>query len=215
MTKSILKQLKEDEREVRRNLIINAAKTLYKKGSFHNIGMRDISNEAGISVASLYQYFPSQDDLFVAILNMELASIKIKLGPNKQSLEDIAINILNFLVDNEDIFLMMSHFMIKGEKKPDVLEKFNAVQDMFLKMLDSVLAKTSPEITTRFYSHAFFTALFGNVITFRNYPYTSDTSQRDNLYHIVRITSRAFQDALQNDAYLKLLSEEEQNVQMS
>ena len=215
MTKSILKQLKEDEREVRRNLIINAAKTLYKKGSFHNIGMRDISNEAGISVASLYQYFPSQDDLFVAILNMELASIKIKLGPNKRSLEDIAINIVNFLVDNEDIFLMMSHFMIKGEKKPDVLEKFNAVQDMFLIMLDSVLAKASPEITTRFYSHAFFTALFGNVITFRNYPYTSDTSQRDNLYHIVRITSRAFQDALQNDDYLKLLSDEEQNIQMS
>ena len=215
MTKSILKQLKEDEREVRRNLIINAAKTLYKKGSFHNIGMRDISNEAGISVASLYQYFPSQDDLFVAILNMELASIKIKLGPNKRSLEDIAINIVNFLVDNEEIFLMMSHFMIKGEKKPDVLEKFNAVQDMFLIMLDSVLAKASPEITTRFYSHAFFTALFGNVITFRNYPYTSDTSQRDNLYHIVRITSRAFQDALQNDDYLKLLSDEEQNIQMS
>lgn len=116
MAKSILKQLKEDEREVRRRLIISAAKILYKKCSFHDIGMRDIANEAGISVASLYQYFPSQDDLFVAILKTEMMAIRTKLWTGKLTLEDISISIVDFLIDNEDIFMMMSHFMIRGEK---------------------------------------------------------------------------------------------------
>lgn len=209
MAKSILKQLKEDEREVRRKLIINAAKILYKKSSFHDIGMRDIANEAGISVASLYQYFPSQDDLFVAILKTEMLMIKTKLWTGKQTLEDISINIVDFLIDNEDIFLMMSHFMIRGEKKPDALEKFNIIQELFLNMLESALSKSAPSINKGFYSHAFFTALFGNVITFRNYPYTSGTANRDNLYHIVRITARAFHEAIKNAEYLNYLVDDE------
>lgn len=209
MAKSILKQLKEDEREVRRQLIINAAKTLYKKESFHNIGMRDISGEAGISVASLYQYFPSQDDLFVAILKTELEEIRSKLWRDRQSLEEISMNIVDFLIDNEDIFLMMSHFMVRGEKKPDSLEKFNDIQDIFLEMLDGALLKCAPETNSGYYSRAFFTALFGNVITFRNYTHAVDPSQRDLLYHIVKITAGAFEEAMKSNDYLKAIAEDE------
>ena len=205
MGKSILKQLKEDEREVRRNLIINAAKILYKKSSFHDIGMRDIANEAGISVASLYQYFPSQDDLFVAILKKEMTDIKERLWEGDKTLEDISISIVDFLIDNEDIFMMMSHFMIRGEKKPETLEKFNIIQEIFLNMLESSLTRSTPNINKGFYSHAFFTALFGNVITFRNYPATSGPTNRENLYHIVKITARAFQEAIQHDDDLKYI----------
>lgn len=213
MAKSILKQLKEDEREVRRRLIISAAKILYKKCSFHDIGMRDIANEAGISVASLYQYFPSQDDLFVAILKTEMMAIRTKLWTGKLTLEDISISIVDFLIDNEDIFMMMSHFMIKGEKKPDTLEKFNFIQELFLNMLESSLSKSAPNINKGFYSHAFFTALFGNVITFRNYPYKTGATHRENLYHIVRITARAFQEAIHNNDYMKYVENESQFVQ--
>ncbi|MBU1172904.1 MAG: TetR/AcrR family transcriptional regulator [Proteobacteria bacterium] len=209
MAKSILKQLKDDEREVRRKLIITAAKTLYKKKSFHSIGMRDISGEAGISVASLYQYFPSQDDLFVAILKTDLDEIKSQLWKDRQSLEDISINIVDFLIDNEDIFLMMSHFMVRGEKKPDSLEKFNEIQDIFLGMLEQSLAKSVPKVNFWFYSRAFFTALFGNVITFRNYSHAGNASQREILYHIVNITARTFQEAMKNQDYLTLLKNDE------
>lgn len=212
MAKSILKQLKEDEREVRRKLIINAAKNLYKNCSFHDIGMRDIANKAGISVASLYQYFPSQDDLFIAILKTEMMAIRTKLWTGKMPLEDISIIIVDFLIDNEDIFMMMSHFMIKGEKKPESLEKYNIIQELFLNMLESTLSISAPNINKGFYSHAFFTSLFGNVITFRNYPHTAGSTTRENLYHIVRITARAFQEALRNDDYMKFIENESQFI---
>lgn len=214
MGKSILKQLKEDEREVRKQLIISAAKSLYNTHSFHSIGMRDISGEAGISVASLYQYFPSQDDLFVAILKTELDTIKSKLWNDRHSLTEISINIVDFLFDNEDIFLMISHFMVRGEKKPDALEKFNEIQAVFLSMLDSALLKCSPDIRPGYYSRAFFTALFGNVITFRNYTQAVDPDQRDVLYHIVKITAGAFEESLKSKDYLTSIFEDEKELQM-
>lgn len=196
MTKSVLMRLKENEREVRRQLIIRAAKTLFSQNSFHEIGMRDIANEAGISVASLYQYFPSQDDLFVEILTNDINQIKSRLWESRRELEDIAIDIVNFLVDNEDIFQMMSHFMIKGEKNPDTLRKFNVIQVLFLDMFDRALTRAGEAHPVSYYSHAFFASLFGNVITFRNYPASSGSSSRDNLYHVARITAKAFHDTL-------------------
>ena len=199
MAKSVLKQLKENEREVRRQLIIQAAKSLFSQKSFHEIGMRDIAAEAGISVASLYQYFPSQDDLFVEVLTNDINQIKSRLWDTRRDLEGIAIDIVNFLVDNEDIFQMMSHFMIKGEKNPETLRKFNVIQVLFLDMLDRALARAGEAHPVSYYSHAFFASLFGNVITFRNYPSSDASSHRESLYHVARITAKAFHDTLVTD----------------
>jgi AcrR family transcriptional regulator len=196
MGKSILKQLKENEREVRRKLIIDAARSLYKHDAFHAIGMRDISNKAGISVASLYQYFPSQDDLFISLLKSELDAIRLRLWKDDHSLEDISIEIVDFLIDNDDIFLMLSHFMVKGDTNSDALEKFNQIRELFLDMLNAALANSVQGISHDLYSRAFFTALFGNVITFRNHYTGQAIPPKNTLYDIVRITARAFQEAL-------------------
>lgn len=199
MAKSVLKQLKENEREVRRNLIINAAKRLFKRKSFHEIGMRDIAAEAGISVASLYQYFPCQDDLYVEILKVDIQFIKSRLWNEQEELEEIGVQIVNFLIDNEDIFQMMSHFMLKGEKNPNTLNKFNIIHILFLDMLDKSLSKTAESDNINFYSHAFFASLFGNVITFRNFPSKDDNSHRENILHIARTTARAFKEAIMSE----------------
>lgn len=203
MGKSILQQLKENEREMRRKLIINAAKILFKKKPFHKIGMRTIATEAGISVASLYQYFPSQDELFVEILRHDFQFIKNKLWTDKVSLEEISIDIVNFFIENEDIFQMMSHFMLHGEKHPETLEKFNETQKIFHNLLDSALTKHNPELKKTYCSKAFFTALFGNIITFRNASFSNDSKYRQNLYEIVKITANAFQESFDSKTKLK------------
>lgn len=195
MAKSVLKQLKENEREMRRTLIIQAAKNLFKTTTFYNIGMRTIANKAGISVASLYQYFPCQDDLFVEILKTDLHIVKKHLWIKKTSLEEMSIDIANFFLDNDDIFQIMSHFMIRGEKHPEALEKFNTIQEIFLKSLEATLSRTNPDSDVSKYSKAFFTALFGNIITFRNTSYTENSKNRENLFELVRITAKAFQNS--------------------
>lgn len=196
MAKSVLKQLKEDERKVRRKLIIDAAKSLYKNNPFHSIGMRNIATEAGISVASLYQYFPSQDDLYIGLIKTELSSVKSSLWKGSDTLEDVSMKLVDYLMDHEVVFLMMSHFMVRGEKKPESFEKFNDIQVVFIDALDLALFDSSKgDDGYNFISNALFTALFGNVITFRNYAQTDENVQRDLLYYVVRITCRAFKDA--------------------
>ena len=46
-------KLREDEREIRKNLILEAAMKLYSEKSFYDVGMRDIALEAGISAAAI------------------------------------------------------------------------------------------------------------------------------------------------------------------
>lgn len=203
MGKSILQQLKENEREMRRKLIIDAAKNLFKKMPFLKIGMRTIATEAGISVASLYQYFPSQDELFIEILKHDFKEVKSRLWTDKVTLEEISIDIVDFFLGNEDIFMMMSHFMIRGEKHQETLDKFNKEQGFFLDLLENAITKYNPELKVTSYSKAFFTALFGNIISFRT-SFSNDKQCRKNLYEIVRITARAFQDSINISEALKI-----------
>lgn len=171
--KSTFKQLREDEREVRKQLIIKAAMELFEEKSFHDIGMRDIAVKAGVSAASIYRYFPSRDDLFVEALLQDINNIEQRLQQrvdNGDSIEDLAIAIVDYLIDNEATFQMMCHFMIRGELNPQALKKFNGVQRYFLKMFDSVLKQMESAENRRLNTQAFFASLAGVVLTFRNYP---------------------------------------------
>jgi len=171
--KSTFKQLREDEREVRKQLIIKAAMELFEEKSFHDIGMRDIAVKAGVSAASIYRYFPSRDDLFVEALLQDINNIEQRLSQrveNGESLEDLAIAVVDYLIDNEATFQMMCHFMIRGELNPQALKKFNGVQRYFLKMFETLLKQTDGAENMRLNTQAFFASLAGVVLTFRNYP---------------------------------------------
>jgi TetR/AcrR family transcriptional regulator, repressor for uid operon len=52
--------------------ILNAARSCFARKGFHAASTADISAEAGISVANLYQYFPSKNDLIVAMTQDDL-----------------------------------------------------------------------------------------------------------------------------------------------
>ena len=180
--KSTFKQLREDEREVRKQLIIRAAMELFEEKSFHDIGMRDIAVKAGVSAASIYRYFPSRDDLFVEALLQDINTIERRLYKRVEegeNIEGLAIAVVDYLIDNEATFQMMCHFMIRGELNPQALKKFNGVQRYFIKMFDNVLRQTEGSESLRLNTHAFFASLAGVVLTFRNYPgHTSDEKRR-------------------------------------
>ncbi|HMA86722.1 MAG TPA: TetR/AcrR family transcriptional regulator [Desulfosalsimonadaceae bacterium] len=171
--KSTFKQLREDEREVRKQLIIKAAMELFEEKSFHDIGMRDIAVKAGVSAASIYRYFPSRDDLFVEALLQDINNIEQRLQERVdkgESIEDLGIAVVDYLIDNEATFQMMCHFMIRGELNPQALKKFNGVQRYFLKMFENVINQMEGAENLRLNTQAFFASLAGVVLTFRNYP---------------------------------------------
>lgn len=191
--KSTFEQLREDEREVRKQLIIKAAMQLFEEKSFHEIGMRDIALKAGVSAASIYRYFPSRDDLFVEALIQDINNIEERLRKrveNGGNIEELAIAVVDYLIDNEATFQMMVHFMIRGELNPQALKKFNSVQRYFLKMFTKVVEQTEGSDQLRLNAQAFFASMTGVVLTYRNYPGRTAEEKRKAIHRLALMIMR-------------------------
>lgn len=185
--KSTFEQLREDEREVRKRLIITAAMELFEEKSFHEIGMRDIALKAGVSAASIYRYFPSRDDLFVEALIQDINNIENRLRDrvaNGGNIEELAIAVVDYLIDNEATFQMMVHFMIRGELNPQALKKFNSVQRYFLKMFSKIVEQSEGSENLHLNAQAFFASLAGVVLTYRNYPGRTADEKRKAIHKL-------------------------------
>jgi TetR/AcrR family transcriptional repressor of uid operon len=60
-------------RAMRRAQILDGARACFLRKGFHAATTAEISAEAGVSVANLYQYFPAKDDLVKALIEDDLA----------------------------------------------------------------------------------------------------------------------------------------------
>ena len=142
-SKSSFKSLKEDERETRQTIILDSAVKLFNEQAFHQVGMRDIAAEAGISAATIYRYFPSRDDIIVEALLQDIKAIEKRLdqvlGNDDISIEDLAIAVVDYLMDNKATFQMMCHFLTSGTVESDAFKKFNIIQEYFLNMFNMKL----------------------------------------------------------------------------
>jgi TetR/AcrR family transcriptional regulator len=63
--KNTLRELKAREREVRRDLIIDAARKAFGQNTYDKVSMQEIARAAGIAKSSIYTYFKNQEALFV------------------------------------------------------------------------------------------------------------------------------------------------------
>jgi AcrR family transcriptional regulator len=170
--KSTFIKMREDERELRKTLIINAALKLFQQADFKDIGMRDIADEAGISAASLYRYFSSRDDIFAEALIRDIIIIEqqfeMQMEEGTLTIETFAVEVIDYLLNNEASCQMFTHFMIKGSVDKKIIKKFNTVQRYYLRLVDQVLINVGLKNDVRYFSHSFSAALIGIVLTFRN-----------------------------------------------
>jgi AcrR family transcriptional regulator len=193
---STFQKLRKEERETRKNLIIDAAMDLFGQKDFHNIGMRDIAKRAGISAAAIYRYFPSRDDVFVEALVRHMKMVenlyeeKVKAG--NTSLEELALVSVDYMLKNESVFQMMGHFMIAGQIQPKALDRYNAMQRRFLDILERVNNQTEIGMNNRLVTHAIYASITGVVMAFKNYPGRSPEEIRRHIYRLVQIISSVF-----------------------
>lgn len=193
---STFQKLRKEERETRKNLIIDAAMDLFAQKDFHNIGMRDIAKRAGISAAAIYRYFPSRDDVFVEALVRHMKVVedlyeeKVKEG--NTSLEELALGSVDYMLKNESVFQMMGHFMITGQIQPKALDRYNTMQRRFLDILERVNNQTEIGMNNRLVTHAIYASITGVVMAFKNYPGRSPEEIRRHIYRLVQIISSVF-----------------------
>jgi AcrR family transcriptional regulator len=63
MPKKTFDELREDARNARREIILDATAKLFKKKSIFKISMRDIALEAGMSAGNIYFYFEDRESI--------------------------------------------------------------------------------------------------------------------------------------------------------
>ena len=191
---SSFERLRENEREIRKELIITAAMELFEKKNFWDISMRDIANTAGVSASSLYRYFPSRDDLFIEALLQDINHIEMLLKERMgkgEGIEELAIAVVDYCLDNEPTFQMMCHFLMRGDENPSVNEKFSSVQLRFLEMFEKVVKSIAGEdAVTEFHIQAFFASLSGIVMTFRHFPGYTDDERRAYIHKLALLIMR-------------------------
>jgi AcrR family transcriptional regulator len=57
----------DDHLAARRQQILAAAQTCFRRNGFHSTSMQDVIAEAGLSVGAVYRYFKSKDELITSI----------------------------------------------------------------------------------------------------------------------------------------------------
>lgn len=206
MSSSILKQLREDEREARKSLILDAVLKLFERKPFDEIGMRDIAAEAGVSPAAIYRYFPSQEELFMEAFIKDLSSIRaavqeslndVSRAPaSVEPLEEMARAIVDHLIHNEATFQMMSYLMIKGNMPDYLLTRFQALQTAFIDKIIQVFKLSGIEDPDRTLSHAFISSVMGTLMTFRNYPGKDIDNAEEHIHLLVGRIARIFKKGI-------------------
>jgi AcrR family transcriptional regulator len=76
----------EIDRDQKVEEILDAAEGRLVAGGYEHMSVAAIARELGIAQNSIYWYFPSKDDLFVAVLQRLLARLAAKKPPNDRGL---------------------------------------------------------------------------------------------------------------------------------
>jgi AcrR family transcriptional regulator len=194
---SALQRLREQEREARRNLILDAAVGLFARRPYQQVGMRDIAAEADMSAASLYRYFTDRDQLFVEALYRESEAISQGLRQllargEGAHLENLAAGFVDHLLDHDTFFQMMAHFMVDGGMSDEAVERFNLTERRMLDVFEEVFRDLGAPGNLRLLAHAFFASLSGILITFRNYPGRRPEETRRHMTRLARLLAQVF-----------------------
>ena len=190
-------RLKDEAKLARQEIIIEAAQRVFAVKPFNKVSIRDIASEAGISHASIYRYFPDQQALFVEAFLHGAKEISItleKIIENAKAPDIIKISdaYVTYLMDNDQYFRMMTHFMLDGSLSEEKIEKLNAAERRIFDQFDRLFQKMNKPEPVRLLSHAFFAALNGVLITFRNYPGRTPAAVRQHMLNIARVIARSF-----------------------
>lgn len=212
-TESKFAELKEKERAARKQIIIDSALALFAKKPFYDVGMRDVADEAGVSPATLYRYFPSQEELFVEAFIQDISSVSrefedmVKKGKalpkdalkdayTPASIEEFAITYVDHLVQNESTFQMMTYILLKDQLDKEALAKFGTVTRIFYDTFERLLERNGVKGPLREYAHSFIASMTGIIMTLRNHPLKDKVEIREHILKIARLTADIYSNKL-------------------
>jgi len=131
--------LTEQELASRRHEIFYKVVNVFVKKGFHETSMREIAEQAGIGKSTLYDYFPTKDDILLFFFEDQIrelteAAQKIALQnlPADERLRQVMKVHLEFLQANKSLFMKLSleAQRLKLESQKQIQQGRHAYQDL-------------------------------------------------------------------------------------
>lgn len=199
--KNTLGRLKDRERMVRKELILDAAERVFANKPFSKVNMREIAKEAGISPGSIYTYFEDQETLFLEAAfrgSEDLVKIFTRLIREEDaSIEEVANAYIEYIMDHYEYMRMVQHciFFGKFESKEPLGRVFSSEQ-VIMDLFDELFMKHTGSAgkDVRLLSHLFFASLNGILFNYGRFP---SKSREQLLGHMKKLT-KLFGSLLEN-----------------
>ena len=163
----------------RREEIVGACEKLYKTMSFKEITLKEISVETSFSRPSIYNYFQTKEEIFLALMQREYelwaAELNMLADENeKMSADKFADALAHSLEKREQLLklLAMNHYDMEEHSRPERLTEFKAAYGSSLDAVRKCVDKFFPDIDRERFIFVFFPFLFGV------YPYTAATEKQ-------------------------------------
>lgn len=166
----------------RKEEIINACEKLYQTMSFKEITLKEIGKETSFSRTSIYNYFQTKEEIFLALLKREYDTWIIQLQEvidTKEAMsdEEIADILAKTLNDRQQLLKIMSmnHYDLEENSRMEMLIDFKVSYGKALKTVAQMLEKFRPDMDLErreVFIYSFFPFMFGI------YPYTVVTDKQ-------------------------------------
>jgi len=184
------------ERDLRRNMILEAALELFADKDFRSVTVREIAGNAGVSIGTIYNYYPTLTELFLDVFLNTAEEITRRNGQSERgappSLEQLCQFYIGYLYDNMTFYQMMSHFMLGGGFSPEGTRKLDETMKKLMNRLEAVLIAAGHKTSARLTAHALFSALNGIMISYARYPGKKDDEIRRHTLRLAGIIAEVF-----------------------
>ena len=134
--------------DARREEIINACKELYKTMSFKDITIKDIGNKVSFTRTSIYNYFQTKEEIFLAILQQEyemwLKSLNSILNDNSTLSKDELAKLLAKSLEERELLLKlmsMNNYDMEENSRIERLTQFKEVYGKCILALENCFKK--------------------------------------------------------------------------
>lgn len=161
----------------RRDEIIAACEKLYQTMSFKQITLKDIAGATSFTRTSIYNYFQTKEEIFLALMQREYERWVNQLDDLIKSYTALSVEsfsgALAHTLENRGMLLKllsMNHFDMEENSRPECLREFKVAYGASIEALRRCLVKFFPDMddaARQAFLYAFLPFLYGI------YPYTT------------------------------------------
>jgi AcrR family transcriptional regulator len=128
-------KVSQEYRDARRAQILDAAQRCFARNGFHETSMQDLFAASGLSAGAVYRYFPSKDEVILAIAEQNMAEVSgliraLAASPDRLGVGETLATVLELIGekhDRDDLGPIALMVWAEAIRNPAIADRFAAL----------------------------------------------------------------------------------------